>query len=147
MATTSVNQALRSGQHAATDQRDPVRSVLADQTSLAVLRGCLSECGWTETALAAHMGKDGGYIGKVLRGDKPMPGDFMDELPADAVAQYHAKQADRHGFVVGETVDQRTALRYVVIGLASLAAALALPAKADKMAHMTTERQPERKRA
>jgi hypothetical protein len=144
--TQRMHHALAGGQPTSVDPRGDDRSTSVD-LELEAVRAAVKETGHTIDSLSAEMdGKDRSYINKVLNGDKPMSMDFIASLPEEVRAEYHAGRADAHGFVVGRPVDQKTALRYVVIGLASLAAALSLPAKADRMARMD-DRQPERKRA
>jgi hypothetical protein len=115
------------------DQRPDARST----ASLAVLRQVVADLDYTLDALAAAMGKDRSFIHRVLGGEKPMPPAFLDALPDDIEAEWHARRAAAFGRVVVE----RTGL----IGLVMAPPPPALPARASGMARATLPASPARK--
>jgi hypothetical protein len=111
------------------DLAESGQSTSVDQT-VDILRASATTLGWTLDALAAHVGKDRAYIGRVLAGDKPCTTTFLDALPDDLQSLFYSRQAERRGHVVVPPLDHETARRYVVSGLCALLEPLGLPAKA-----------------
>jgi hypothetical protein len=142
-----------SGQSASADQSKASWSDSSDHVAtvrtkglgldaLSALRQAISDRGWDNVSLASAMKKDESFVRRVLSGEKPMPAGFFDDLPHDAVGLFHARQAEAHGRIVVDPVDQDSAFRHLAIGLLSIAArgvASVLPTKARSMASMKAD--------
>lgn len=113
---SSITRTAALGQATTIDQRDVTRSISVDQ-SLSTLRQVVSDLGYSLDALQSAMGKDRSFINKVLNGDKPMPEDFIDALPDDVEAEWHARRAEAFGRVVVAPVTGPDAIRNLVSGL------------------------------
>lgn len=110
------------------DRAEPARSTSVDQ-SLIVLRQVIADLNYSLDALQAAMGKDRSFINKVLNGEKPMPSDFIDALPDDIEAEWHARRAERFGRVVVAPASGDDAVRNLVSGLVGILSPQ-LPARA-----------------
>ena len=119
----------------AVDQVDVTRSTSVDQ-SLDALRQVVVDLGYSLDALEAAMGKDRSFINKVLNGDKPMPADFIDALPDDIEAEWHARRAASFGRFVVTPASDDSAVQQFVGGLLTLLRLqrCELPARASSMA-------------
>ena len=106
--------------------------------SLALLRKAVQSAGFTLEALASAMGRDlsyKGYISRVMNGEKPYTLEFEADLPDDVLKHYRQFQAESHGYVVVEEVDEDTARRHLAAGFLSLLSPKRniLPDKAERM--------------
>lgn len=97
---------------------------------LVLLREAMLELKWNDEALSSEMGyTDASYVGKVLKGEKPLSAAFLVALPDDLEAKFTGKWAKRHGAVVVEPLSGERAVEALVAGLVGVLAPQ-LPAKA-----------------
>lgn len=123
----SVLPADVNGQGSVVDHDDALRSTTVDR-SLARLRQCASDLGWTLDALSAHMRKDKAHISRVFNGEKPLTLAFLIALPDDVEAEFHSRSSEEFGRVVVTPAIGPDALKQFTAGLFGLFA-LQLPAK------------------
>lgn len=131
-SAATVNAQVDTCQPTSVDQQALSRSTDVDQ-ALALLRQAVQERGWTLDALAAAMGKDRAYIGKVLNGDKPFTLEFLVALPDDVEARYEHLRAEHFGLIVVQPLEGADAHRAFVAGFLGMVAPR-LPARASGMA-------------
>ena len=77
----------------------------------------IADLDYTLDALETAMDKDRSFIHKVLNGDRPMPPDFIDALPDDIEAEWHARCARRFGHLVVTPASDDTAELHIMRGL------------------------------
>lgn len=94
----------------------PTRMVCESLTEAA--RTCLQESGYTQRALAQHIGVDESYLSRMLSGERPWTDDVLTAITrrtgCGAIVQF---QASRHGWVAG---DEETLLAWALDRLAKL---------------------------
>lgn len=113
-------------------------SVLDQAQLLQWVRDGVDAHGWGPEALSAHIyGADRdnkAYISKVLRGEKPLSGKFLRDLPDEVEIYIATKWCESFGLlVVAPAADAATAARHLVSGLLGLVGPQ-LPLKASRMA-------------
>lgn len=115
----SVPPAEVNGKGSAVDQDDAMRSTTVDR-SLARLRQCASDLGWTLDALSAHMRKDKAHISRVFNGEKSLTLEFLIALPEELQARFAALYAEAFGLVVVTPATGPEALKQFTAGLFGL---------------------------
>ncbi len=110
-------------------------SVTGDvELMLVFIRQAMNETGWSPEALSSHMGyQDASYVGKVLKGEKPLSARFIVALPEAVEALFSRRYAENCGHVVVAPVHGDDAIRNLVSGLIGVLSH-ALPARASQMA-------------
>lgn len=126
---TNVAIASLAGHSTSVDDAGAKLSTVVDN-ELAVLRGCIQECGWTLDALSAHTGQDKSLISRMLNRERPLTLAFMCALPDDVASLYAARKAERFGHIVVAPVSREDGLKAFIAGLCAVLGASALPVKA-----------------
>jgi hypothetical protein len=113
------------------DQRSVERSTAVDQ-QFALLRQCISDCGWTFDALAVEMRIDKGYLWKLLHREKTeWKPEHTVALPNDVEALFYQRLSESFGAIVVAPVSKEQALKNLVSGICGVFGPQ-LPAKAGK---------------
>jgi hypothetical protein len=110
------------------------RVTTAVDNYFALLRQCVSDCGWTMDALAVEMGiEDKSLLWRMLRNERPWRPEHLVALPDDIEKMFAQRYAESFGLIVVVPVHGEQAARNFVSGLFGLLAHQ-LPVKASHMA-------------
>jgi hypothetical protein len=114
-----------------------------------LLRDAIDESRWKDSAVAEAIGLKGpagaAYFSKMLSGDKPIGAKHLRALPDEIEAIFVRLWAETFGYVVIAPLRGEDAVRSFAAGLLGLFAQL--PSRADRMARVALDAEPERKRA
>jgi transcriptional regulator with XRE-family HTH domain len=131
MSTQRKRAAVSRKSKAIDGSSDPLSTSVDD--TLAVLRTCVHERGWTLDALEAEMDVDKSLISRVLNGERPLTLPFLLALPDDVEALYEQRRAEAFGLIVVAPVNGEQAVRNLVSGLLGVLSPQ-LPTRANRMA-------------
>lgn len=109
-------------------REDELSTAVANE--LAILRGCVQQCGWTLDALEAEMRIDKSLISRILNGERPVTLKFVIALPDDIEALYMQRRAESFGLIVVAPLTGVDAQRAFVAGAIGLMAGSHLPSRA-----------------
>jgi hypothetical protein len=77
----------------------------------------VDECGWKQSALAAHLGVSEHYLSRMLSGAKPFPDRHVVRLPREIQIRIATKFLEHVGHIVVPPVTQADCDRYLAMGL------------------------------
>lgn len=86
---------------------------------LLVKRAYLEE-GYSQSSLAAAMGKNEGYVSKVLNAEKPLGASFLEALPVDVDTKFAELHAKARGLFVVSPVGGEEAMQQFIAGFVGM---------------------------